>query len=102
MAKKSVIQRNLRRAQMIEQYASRRAELKAKIKDASLSLQERFTLAQKLDKLPVDGSKVRYRNRCALTGRGRGVVHKSLGISRICLRELVGKGQVPGVRKASW
>lgn len=102
MAKKSVIERNLKRAHMIEQYAVRRAELKAKIKDPNLSLQERFSLAQKLDKLPVDGSKIRYRNRCALTGRGRGVVHKSLGISRIMLRELVGKGQVPGVRKASW
>jgi len=102
MAKTSVIQRNLRRARLIEQYADRRALLKAQIKNPSLSLQERFTLAQKLDKLPVDGSKARYRNRCALTGRGRGVVHKSLGISRIMLRTLVGKGQVPGVRKASW
>lgn len=102
MAKKSVIQRNLRREILIERFTDKRAALKAKIKDANLSLQERFTLAQKLAALPVDGSKVRYRNRCALTGRGRGVVHKTLGISRIMLRSLVAKGQVPGVRKASW
>lgn len=102
MAKKSVLERNAKRAKLIEQYADRRAELKEKIKDRNLSLAERFKFAQKLDKLPVDGSKIRYRNRCALTGRGRGYVHKSLGISRIKLRELVGKGQIPGVRKASW
>lgn len=102
MAKKSLIERNLRREKMIEKYASKRQELKAKIKDANLSLQERFALAQKLDAMPLDGSKVRYRNRCLLTGRGRGLVHKSLGISRIMLRDLVSKGQVPGVRKASW
>lgn len=102
MAKKSVIQRNLRREAMIEKFATKRADLKAKIKDSNLSLQERFTFAQKLAALPVDGSKVRYRNRCALTGRGRGVVHHSLGISRIMLRSLVAKGQVPGVKKASW
>jgi len=102
MAKTSVLQRNLKREKMMENHAAKRAELKAKIKDSSLSLQERFTLAQKLDSLPRDGSKVRYRNRCVLTGRGRGFSHKSLGISRIMLRELVAKGQVPGVRKASW
>lgn len=102
MAKKSVIERNLRRANLIDQHREKRAVLKAKIKDSTLSLLERFKYMQKLDSLPVDGSKVRYRKRCALTGRGRGKVHKSLGISRIMLRELVAKGQVAGVRKASW
>lgn len=102
MAKKSVLQRNLKREIMIQKYAEKRAVLKVKIKDKNLTLQERFSLAQKLDALPVDGSKVRYRNRCSLTGRGRGLVHKSLGISRIMLRNLVAKGQVAGVKKASW
>jgi len=102
MAKKALIERNLRREKLIEKFAQKRQELKAQIKNSDLSLQERFSLAQKLDAMPVDGSKVRYRNRCSLTGRGRGVVHKSLGISRIMLRELMSKGQVPGVRKASW
>lgn len=102
MAKKSVLERNLRRSKMIEQYAVKRAALKAKIRDPKLSLQERFTYAQKLASLPVDGSAVRYKNRCVLTGRARGYVHKSLKISRIMCRELVAKGQIPGVRKASW
>lgn len=102
MAKKALIERNLRREKMIEKFAQKRQELKTQIKNPNLSLQERFTLAQKLDSLPVDGSKIRYRNRCLLTGRGRGVVHKTLGISRIMLRNLMSKGQVPGVKKASW
>jgi small subunit ribosomal protein S14 len=87
---------------LIDQYAQKRAELKAKVKDSNLTLLERFKYMQKLDSLPSDSSKVRYRKRCALTGRARGKVHKSLGISRIMLRELVAKGQVAGIRKASW
>lgn len=102
MARKALIERNTRRAKMVEQHAQKRKELKIQIKNPELSLQERFSFAQKLDAMPIDGSKVRYRNRCSLTGRGRGLVHKTLGISRIMLRELMSKGQVPGVKKASW
>jgi small subunit ribosomal protein S14 len=102
MAKSSLLERNLKRKQMIEKFADKRAALKKMIKDPALSLSDRFLAAQKLDKLPVDGSSVRYRNRCAITGRGRGLAHKSLGISRIELRRLVGQGYIPGIRKASW
>ncbi len=102
MAKKSVLERNDKRQKMIKASKEKRAALKKQIKDPNLTLQERFSLAQKLDALPVDGSSIRYRNRCFMTGRGRGMVHKSLGISRIMLRELVAKGQVSGIKKASW
>jgi len=102
MAKKSVLERNEKRLNLIELNHEKRQELKKKIKDASLTPQERFLLAQKLDSMPIDGSYIRYRKRCFLTGRGRGLAHRSLGISRIELRRLVGKGYIPGFGKASW
>lgn len=102
MAKKSVVERNLKRELLGVKYSQKRAELKKKIRDKNLTLQERFNLAQKLDALPRDGSAVRYHRRCVLTQRAHGLIDKNLGISRIMLRKLVALGQVPGVRKASW
>lgn len=102
MAKTSLIQRNLRRLNLSTKAVEKRAELKKMIKDPNIPLQKRFALMQKLDSMPVDCSAVRYRKRCALTGRGRGLAHKSLGISRIELRRLVSKGYIPGIQKASW
>jgi small subunit ribosomal protein S14 len=100
MARKSVIERNRKRQQLGERHSVKRAELKKKIKDKSLLLSERFALAQKLDAMPIDGSPVRYHNRCMLTQRARGLFDKDIGISRIMLRKLI--GLMPGIRKASW
>ncbi|CAL7962911.1 30S ribosomal subunit protein S14 [Alphaproteobacteria bacterium] len=101
MAKKSVVQRNLRRQVLVEQYAERRSKLKATVRNTALSMGERFSAQLELNSLPKDSSKVRLRNRCLLTGRGRGYYRK-FKVSRICLRELASSGAMPGLRKASW
>ena len=101
MAKKSMIEKNKRRMRQVEQYAGRRARLKAMAKDLSLTPEERFNARLKLAKLPRGGSPVRVRLRCALTGRPRGVYRK-FGLSRIALRDLASAGQIPGVVKSSW
>jgi small subunit ribosomal protein S14 len=101
MAKKSMIEKNKRRMRQVERDAGRRGRLKAMAKDSSLTPEERFNARLKLAKLPRDGSPVRVRLRCALTGRPRGNYRK-FGISRIALRDLASAGQVPGVVKSSW
>ncbi len=101
MAKKSVIQRNLVREKLISKYSERRKILKDAIKDPSSNFYEKLRLSRKLDSLPVDGSPVRYRRRCSITGRARGKFDKRFGISRIVFRDLVAKGQIPGVSKGN-
>lgn len=101
MAKKSAIEKNKRRRQLVEKYAEKRAALKAIVKDRSRDPQERFEAVLALAELPRNSSKVRVRNRCALTGRPRGF-YRRFGLSRIALRELASEGQLPGVTKASW
>ena len=101
MAKKSAVEKNKRRARLVMKYASRRAKLKATAKDASLPQEERFAAWLALAELPRNGSKVRLRNRCEITGRPRGSYRK-FRMSRIALRELASVGRVPGVTKSSW
>ncbi|WP_375315914.1 30S ribosomal protein S14 [Wolbachia endosymbiont (group A) of Colletes cunicularius] len=102
MAKKSMIERNLRRIKLCDQYKEKREELKSIINNKNLSIVERFTAQNKLiKKLPRNSSKTKIRNRCALTGRPRGVYRK-FGLCRIVLRDLCSFGQVPGVTKSSW
>jgi len=101
MAKKSAIEKNKRRRKLVEKYAEKRATLKAMAKDSSLPPEERFKARLKLNELPKNGAKNRIRNRCSVTGRPRGYYRK-FGISRIALRELGSKGQLPGVVKSSW
>ncbi|MBD0391279.1 30S ribosomal protein S14 [Wolbachia endosymbiont of Pentalonia nigronervosa] len=102
MAKKSMIQRNLRRIKLCDQYKRKREELKAITNNKGLSLSERFAAQNKLiKKLPRNSSKVRIRNRCALTGRPRGVYRK-FGLCRVILRDLCAFGEIPGVTKSSW
>lgn len=101
MAKKSSIQKNNRRKVMAANDFEKRAALKAIISNKSLTLAERFQATLKLSKLRRNGSKIRIRNRCELTGRPRGY-YKFFGLSRICLRELASHGMLPGVIKASW
>jgi small subunit ribosomal protein S14 len=101
MAKKSAVQRNEKRKRMIQQYAHKRAELKAIVKDQELSFEERLEAQEKLNKLPRNSSKIRHRNRCGLTGRPRGYYRK-FDLSRIAVRELGNFGQIPGLTKSSW
>lgn len=101
MAKKSSIEKNNRRARMAKQYEGKRQRLKAVARDRSLPPEERFQAFLKLAELPRNASKVRIRNRCALTGRPR-AYYRKFALSRIALRELASVGQVPGVVKASW
>ena len=101
MAKVSSIEKNKHRRELVDQYAKKRAELKAVINDRSKPLDERFAAQLKLNELPRNSAKVRLRNRCGVTGRPRGYYRK-LGISRIALRDLGNTGKVPGIVKSSW
>jgi small subunit ribosomal protein S14 len=101
MAKTSMIQRELKRTRLVAKYANKRNELKAKIKDMNLSMEEREEAVLKLQKMPRDGSPSRQRNRCGLTGRPHGFYRK-FGLSRNKLREATMRGDVPGLRKGSW
>lgn len=101
MAKTSMINRDKNRAALVAKYAVKRAELREKVKNVKLSDEERHAAMIALQKLPRDSSKSRIRNRCGLTGRPRGYYHK-FGLSRSKLRELIMRGDVPGVVKASW
>jgi small subunit ribosomal protein S14 len=101
MAKISAIQKNLTRAAKVERDREKREQLKTKLMDKQATPQERFEASLKLSSMRRDGSPSRLRNRCALTGRPRGY-YRRFGLSRICIRELAGNGQLPGVIKASW
>ncbi|MDF3980830.1 30S ribosomal protein S14 [Luteibacter sp. PPL201] len=101
MAKTSMIERDLKRAKLAKKYAAKRAELKAIVLSATASYDEKMDAQTKLQKLPRDASPSRQRNRCALTGRPRGVYSK-FGLGRNKLREATMRGDVPGLRKASW
>jgi small subunit ribosomal protein S14 len=101
MAKKGMIEKNNHRAKLVKASAGRRAKLKAIIKDQSIGLEERFEATIKLAEMPRNGSAVRIRNRCEVTGRPRGYYRK-LKLSRIAMRELGNKGLVPGLTKSSW
>ena len=101
MAKKSSIEKNSRRMRLTKQYAARRARLLALANNMSLPPEERFTARIKLAALPRNSSATRVRNRCLLTGRSRGN-YQLLKMSRMMLRELASKGQIPGMIKSSW
>lgn len=101
MAKKSMIERDKRRKALIAKYAQKRAELRARVKNPKLSEEERGAAMVQLQKLPRDSSRSRMRNRCALTGRPRGYYRK-FGLARNKLREIMMRGEAPGVVKASW
>ncbi|MEQ1812816.1 MAG: 30S ribosomal protein S14 [Terricaulis sp.] len=101
MAKTSSIERNKKRERMAKQFAARRDRLKKAALDEALPLEERFAARLKLAQLPRNSSATRIRNRCLLSGRPRGVYRK-LKLSRIALRDLASKGQIPGMVKSSW
>jgi small subunit ribosomal protein S14 len=101
MAKTSVVNREKKRREAVKKYAARRKELLEITNNIKLSVEERYAAREKLQKLPRDASPVRLRNRCALTGRPRGVYRK-FGLARGKLRLLALHGEIPGMIKASW
>lgn len=101
MAKKSMVEREVKRAKLVKQYANKRASLKAVIEDQSLPMEDRFKATLKLAELPRNSSATRLHNRCQLTGRPH-AYYRKLKLSRIMLRELASFGQIPGMVKSSW
>ena len=101
MAKKAMIERELKRQKLVAKYATKRAELKAIAADTSKPMEERFKAHMSLAKLPRNSSATRLHNRCQLTGRPHGYYRK-FKVSRIALRELGSNGLIPGLVKSSW
>jgi len=101
MAKKSMLMRQRHREAAVKRYAVKRAELKDVIRNPKASEDDKQEAQKKLQQLPRDANPVRLRNRCALTGRPHGFYRK-FGLSRTKLRETTMRGEIPGVRKASW
>jgi len=101
MAKKSMLQRELKREKLVRRHAAKRAELKRKIRDLKTSDEDRAVAVARLNSLPRDSSPSRQRNRCAITGRPHGVYRK-FGLGRNKLREAAMKGEIPGLTKSSW
>ena len=101
MAKTNMIEREKKRAALAAKHASKRAALKAKISSVTVSEEEKAAAVVALQKLPRDSAKSRQRNRCQLTGRSRGG-YKKFGLARHKLREAANRGEVPGLKKASW
>ena len=101
MAKLSLIQRELKREQLVAKYKKKYDELKATANDAKKSDEERYAARLELQKLPRNAYPTRLRNRCEMTGRPRGTYRK-FGLGRNKLRDIAMRGEVPGIIKASW
>ncbi len=101
MARQSIVNREKKRRNTVQKFAAKRTELKAIMASSSASEEEKAQAREQFQKLPRDSSPVRLRNRCALTGRPRGVF-KKFGLARGKLREIALRGEIPGVIKASW
>ena len=101
MAKKSKIAKNEQRKEIVARYAERRAELKAIIRNAETSDEDRLEAQFELNRQPRDAPPARVRNRDSIDGRPRGTFQK-FGISRVRLRDMAHRGELPGVTKSSW
>jgi len=101
MAKKCQINRDNRRRQLIDKYAEKRASLRKRLNDPEVSIEEKLEIQQAFAKLPRNSCPTRLNRRCQVSGRSHGY-YKKFSISRIALRELALRGQLPGVRKSSW
>jgi len=101
MAKKSMVEREKKRAALVKKYAAKRAALKEIVGDESKPMEDRFRASLKLAKLPRNSSATRIHNRCQLTGRPH-AYYRKLKVSRIALRDLGSAGQIPGLVKSSW
>ena len=100
MAKKSMIEREKKRARLVEKYADKRAELKEQLRTAT-SAAQKLEISRQIQRLPRDSSVTRKRNRCMVTGRSRGY-YRDFGLSRNVFREWAHEGLLPGVVKSSW
>ena len=100
MAKKSMIMRDKKRQKLYQKYAERRALLKTQWKNAE-SFEDKFNYHRKLQRLPLNSSPTRLKNRCFISGRPK-AYYRFFGLSRHMLREMAHEGLLPGVRKASW
>ncbi len=101
MAKLSQVLRDKRREQLIAKHAEKRAELRKRLNDRNVSMEEKMEIQEEFAKLPRNSCPTRLNRRCLISGRARGYYRK-FQISRIALRELALRGQLPGVRKSSW
>lgn len=101
MAKKSMIERNLKRQRLSKKFDAKRERLKTLMKDETTSAEERFETSMALAEIPRNASKTRFRNRCQVTGRPR-AYYRKLKMSRIALRQLGSDGVIPGLVKSSW
>ena len=101
MAKLALINREEKRRKLVAKYAAKRAELTKIINDQSIPDEDRFAARLKLQAFPRNSNPTRQRNRCAITGRPRGVFRK-FGLARLKLRDIAMKGEIPGLTKASW
>jgi small subunit ribosomal protein S14 len=101
MATKAKVNHNNKRKVLVERYRAKRVELRKASVNQNLPIEERMAARQALTKLPRNSSEIRVRNRCALTGRPRGVLRK-FGLARMVFRELALEGKIPGVTKSSW
>ena len=101
MASKAAVSKNEKRRRLVALYKERRDELKAIIKNPKTDPESREEAIARLAKMPRNSSKTRIRNRCAMTGRPR-AYYRKFGLSRIALRELARRGELPGVTKSSW
>ena len=101
MAKLSQVLRDQRREKLIKKHAEKRAELRTRLNDRNVSIEEKLEIQQQFAKLPRNSCPTRLNRRCKISGRSRGYYRK-FQISRIALRELALRGFLPGVRKSSW
>jgi small subunit ribosomal protein S14 len=101
MAKLSQVLRDKRRKKLISKYAEKRAELRKRLNDQNVSVDEKLAIQEAFAKLPRNSCPTRLNRRCAISGRSRSYYRK-FGVSRIALRDLALKGQLPGMRKSSW
>ncbi len=100
MAKKSMVERDVKRKKMVEKYAQKREELKEQFAKASTQ-QEKIEIHRKIQQLPRNSAPTRVRNRCWLTGRPR-AYYRDFGLCRVALRDMAHQGLLPGVVKSSW
>lgn len=101
MAKLSQVLRDQRRKKLITQHAAKRAALRKRLNDPEVSIEEKFEIQKQFAKLPRNSCPTRLNRRCEVSGRSH-AYYRKFGISRIALRELALRGQLPGVRKSSW
>ena len=101
MAKKSQVLRDEKRRRLITKYAERRAELRKRLNDPEVSVEEKYEIQAAFAKLPRNSCPTRLTRRCRVSGRSK-AVYRKFGLSRIALREMTLRGELPGMRKSSW